>query len=130
MIDYVIYQQLGLVISRWGERADDEQMLDTYTRIYKDPDWRPGMDEFADLRGADLAGVSTKGLQRLAWMSEENQADADEVPRSAVLVDRDVNYGLARMYDALAADSQETVRLFHDVQEAADWLGVPASALD
>ncbi|MGI9627840.1 MAG: hypothetical protein ACR2QM_13470 [Longimicrobiales bacterium] len=130
MVAYDLRLQVGLLVTRFSGVVDDGQLVGVYTELVGHPEWRAGLDEFADLRGADLTAVSSEGLRRVAELSERLHSGADKVPRTAVLVDQDVNFGLGRMYEAFSAESPETLQLFRDLDAALEWLGVPPDVLD
>jgi len=130
MISHRIHPTLRIVVSRWTGGASDAELLDQYRTLYEDPDWQPGFAEIADLREADMSGVSSKGLAALAKMVEDYVKEAATEFKTAVIVARDVNYGLARVYESYSAQSPETVRVFRDPAEALSWVDAPSDLLD
>ena len=66
--------------------------------------------------------MTAAGLKRIAELA--TAAAGTVTSRAAVITDRELSYGLVRMYELLSAESPETVQIFHDPVEATKWLGV------
>jgi hypothetical protein len=76
--------------------------------------------ELVDLTGVVSEDVDTAVLREIA----DNLKRATKIQRMAVLADRELHYGLARMFQAYASDSPVAVRVFRDRDEALAWLGL------
>ena len=130
MIRYQIHPQQGLLVAVWSGEVADADLVPTYSRIYADPAWRPGLHELVDLRGANVDGITGDGLRALAALVSRCVGDAEQRFRTAVIVSQDIGFGLARMYGAYSAESPEEVQVFRDPQSALRWLGAAADLLD
>ncbi|MGH0038509.1 MAG: hypothetical protein ACQGVK_26030 [Myxococcota bacterium] len=53
----------------------------------------------------------------------QNMRGESRISRMAVLVGRELHYGLARMFQAYASDSPTDIHVFRDRDEALAWLG-------
>jgi hypothetical protein len=42
----------------------------------------------------------------------------------ALVVSRDMDYGLARMYEAYSQDLPVQIRIFDELEEAESWMGI------
>ena len=79
--------------------------------------------ELVDLSRADMRGVSTKALEKLA-----RQVDAVftrsgiESIKTAVYSPGDTTFGLGRVYEVWSDASPELVNVFRDRQKAINWL--------
>jgi hypothetical protein len=113
----------GRLVAVYVGRIDDEELLSESKAIYADSRWIPGMDELHDLSLADLSGVSAKGIRQLAAYSEDTLRNRGvESLRIAVYAPAPLPFGLARMYEAMAADSPESIRVCQSIEEAEAWL--------
>lgn len=126
-IEYRIDRAGGYVFVRIRGRIDDRRLLEGYRRLYSDPEWRPGLHEFVDTRGARGPDLSARALRDLADLTIQHTGGTRIPFRTAVVVERDVGFGLARMYEAFSDGSGEDVRVFRDVAEALDWLALPGA---
>ncbi len=48
----------------------------------------------------------------------------DEKSRRAIVADKDITFGMARMYEVFREDAPEEIKLFRDIAEARRWLGL------
>jgi hypothetical protein len=128
-LTHALHDDLRLLICTWSGVITDAEMLDGYRRAYADRRWRPGFNEVTDLRGADLRAITSDGLRGVQALVSESMTGFTGAFRTAVLAPTDLTFGLSRMYEAMAADSPESVRVCRDVHDAAAWVGIPATVL-
>ena len=79
------------------------------------PDYRPGMGVMHDQRLQKDAPSPEEGKSRAAYVV------ARGIPRWAVLVGSDVQYGMARLGDAHSAGTATEIQAFRDPAEAEAW---------
>ena len=78
-----------------------------------------------DLRKADLENMLTDQLERILNFTIRNQSKRPIGAKTALLVERDLEYGLSRMILILAEIGDMTkikLNIFRDYNEAIDWL--------
>ncbi|TLS67224.1 hypothetical protein FEF65_07225 [Mariprofundus erugo] len=79
--------------------------------------------ELADCRYLhDISALSSDGLMISAGMEKGQLRTAGS--KGAIVVANDVVFGLARVYAAIAAQSRIDSRVYRDLDEAVDWLGM------
>lgn len=128
-LSHTIHEDLRLLICTWSGVITDAEMLDGYRRAYADRRWTPGFNEVTDLRRADLSAVTSAGLRGVQALVSESTTGFTGAFRTAVLAPTDLTFGLSRMYELMAADSPESVRVCRDVDDAAAWVGIPVHVL-
>ena len=127
-ITHSILVQRRLVVTRLSGDIRDEEMLEAYRQLYSDPRWSPGFHEIADFRTANMRQVSNEAVARVGQLSERM---AKGIPfKTAVIAPTDLPFGLARMYEALAAESPEEVTVFRDEASALAWLELGPDLLE
>ena len=103
-------------------RVSQEELEDALGEVYGRPDFLPDADTLCDLREADLGQFSrtvVKGVVDYVAKYRGAQPGA----RTAVVVGRDLDFGLARMYEQmLVASTDVRVMVFRDIEEARTWL--------
>lgn len=98
------------------------QLREALERVYKRPDFDPGHHVLWDLRGADLKGFAAADVEETASLVAARWK-ATPGTRAALVVTRDVDYVLSRMYEQmLTANWQGEIRVFRDGDEALRWL--------
>lgn len=125
-----IYEEYGIVVSTLVRAISDDDLVTAYQELYENERWKPGFNEIVDLRRADMEGVTGEGLRRLSAMVDHYVHGRSEGFKTAIVASDDLPYGLARMYDAISTDSPENVRVFKELDEALDWIGIDGSLLE
>jgi len=109
--------------------VDDDELVDTYAAVLGDPDFDPTLSDLVDARGIRRVDVTPMGLRRLADLVQ--QIDRLALPtKVAIVADDNVAYETARMYETLrqAQHAPAVHRVFRDMAEARQWLGMEAGA--
>jgi len=110
-------------ISIWTGKITDQEILDAYKRFYTGPTWSPGMHELVDLADADFAEVTPAAIASLAaYVAKTLEEHGVQSSRAAVFCGRDLEYGVARMYDVFSEGSPEYSRVFRDREKARAWV--------
>lgn len=92
--------------------------------VVTDPRWTPGMGVFTDFREANASRLSSEDMRNYAVHLGSHTA-AIAGSRAATIVDKPLNFGMVRVWEAHAAIQGHPVehRLFQSVEEAEAWLG-------
>ncbi len=89
---------------------------------YRQPDYRPEANSLCDLREARVEAFTGTEVRRVVDTVLKHRG-APPGTRTAIVVGRDLVYGLARMFSQqLEAESPSDVRVFRDMDEAMAWL--------
>ena len=127
---YTVDAELQVVFVIHLGFVDDDEALAQNEKLQRDPLITPGLSYFVDLREARSEFRSTAMLKRLAERSKQWRADPSSGSRVAILVAKDISYGLARMFEGYSNADDNDFRIFLELQEAADWLGLPISTIE
>ncbi len=104
-----------------GTLTSDElesALLDSYRR----PDYRPEANSLCDLRDVGAQAFTGAEIQRIVGTVLKHRGAPPGI-RTAIVVGRDLVFGLARMFaHQLEAKSHSDVRVFRDMDEAKAWL--------
>jgi len=116
----------GIWIFRLSGVVEPKQVLEAYQEMRASPAFRPDSPRLWDARETEGGpAVAALDLVRMA------RSKGSEAPhRVAVLVQRDVDFGLSRIFQAHSEDArqQATVRVFRDRAAALAWLLGEASS--
>jgi len=86
------------------------------------PDFRPGADIIWDFRKVESEALSADQLREMVAFVA-GIADVRGINyKVAIVVERNVDFGLARMYEVFADDLPCELRVFRDLADAANWM--------
>ena len=98
-----------------------EDLIETIEEAFSRDDFEPGSDALWDLRGAMGKDLLAGNVRSLVDAVVKHRS-GDEGTRIAVVVARDLDFGLARMYEhMLEASTDVKVMVFRDRDEAEIW---------
>jgi hypothetical protein len=90
--------------------------------IYEEPDYNPDMDVLWDLREADLSSFEADDVDKLSDMVSKFWGTEGK-SRAALVVSKDLDYGLSRMYEMLLENRiSSIVRIFREIDAALEWI--------
>jgi hypothetical protein len=99
-----------------------EELIEALSRTYADSEYEPGACVLWDVTGAELHLFSRQDIRKIAEFVAGNRK-APPGARSALVVGRALDFGLARMYEQmLVASTDVSVMVFRDIDEARAWL--------
>lgn len=112
--------ELRCVFTRgWGVIVDAELFAHA-TSLRVHAGFHPGYRQCLDFHDVTLVGVTSEGIRRIA---ELNPFRPDAL--RAIVVNRVVMHGLARMYQLAGDLSHDHVRPLETLTDAFAWLGLP-----
>ena len=117
---YQIDKSLGVVFSVGSGVVTDAEMLRHQEQLRHDPDFQPTFSQLLDFNAMIEAQISAAAIQRLAGAGFFAKG-----ARRAIVVNSDVAFGLARMFQMHSDHSGEQIEIFRDLDKARQWLGLP-----
>jgi hypothetical protein len=101
-----------------------EAYVESFEALVSHASYRPGVNALWDFREAPLAGLPTETLRRIIRFSAERR-ELRRGARVAIVVSSDADFGVARIFEAVAADLPIQFQVFRDIGEAEVWVGGP-----
>ena len=120
MGDITITKHEGYVEYCLRGAFDDKGLYQAFHNIWKEADYELTHTLY-DLCSADLSGITSAGVKKLALMNQHLHSDAPEFP-IAILGDNDLRYGIARMSATINEFRNPNIRAFRDRDEAVSWV--------
>lgn len=115
-----------LIIHRLSGPVSLTAATKTYGAALDAEGFRKGMSVIWDLRRADLTPAgSFETISALAEHVREGVARRGRDYRTALVVSRDVDFGLSRMLIALFSDIPLNIRVFRSMDRAGEWVTAP-----
>ena len=98
-----------------------EEIKSSYEASLTHPDFQRDMHAIWDIRDADASEFDSQDVIRIARYFETQIKNRAEY-KVAVIVSRDLEYGLSKMYQVAAADLPAKIRIFNNLEEAKKWV--------
>jgi hypothetical protein len=119
---YRIDHERRLVLSRaWGVFTPQD-LFDHFARLATDPAFHPTYSQLVDLRDVERTELTPPIIRRHAL-----ERLFDRTAQRALVVSSPYHYELARIYAAFAEYASQNVRVFRDMHDAEEWLGLETS---
>lgn len=113
-----IEKTTGLAIATCSGMLRLNDALEGATALWRTRAW-PGRSAVWDFRAAEF-DVSESDVREIARFVLENQPESAP-SKVAFVTERDVDFGMARMFEVYREDSRTDFRVFRDYDEAIRW---------
>jgi hypothetical protein len=118
----LVDQSLGHVTHTAQGQLSLDEIRGAFRAALENPAYRRGMTVLWDVREATIAHLSAEDLRTLARFSHELRSVRGG-GRAAILVSRDADFGVARMFQLYADVFPWETMVFRDLGETIEWLG-------
>ncbi len=98
-----------------------EEFKSSYEASLTHPDFQTDMHSIWDVRDADASKFDSQDVIRIARYVETQIKNRAEY-KVAVIVSRDLEYGLSKMYQVAVADLPSKIGIFNNLEEAKKWV--------
>lgn len=123
-MDIKVDAQRGFVrIVLVGEQSLEE-IKQAFSSLLEHPDYRPGMNRLWDIREASVSSLTADQLRDIERHARALEPTPEHL-RVAVLVSRDVDFGVIRMLESLANEKAPVTVdscVCRDLAEAEEWV--------
>ena len=124
----IIREQKLAYIKCWGMVTTEEILLEG-TKLFSDEDWENGFNLLLDYREVTETDLCSQGIMKIVIQDKQNEFLFDK-SKCAVIADKDILYGLSRMWELLSIENKGEKMVFRDVNDALSWLGLSSEFLD
>jgi len=127
-ITYRIDEGLNCVIARFLGNVTGEELVQFIDGAFGDERIKAQNLRFNDLRG--ITGPrDAPELSHFASLAARYD-DAKPPERSAIVVNTDIDFGMARVFIGHLGEAGDAWQVFREAGEAARWLGLPEEMVD
>jgi hypothetical protein len=98
-----------------------DEIGEAFEALLEDPAFKPGLPVLWDLREASITSLSNLEIQQLLKLNAKRK-DARGSGRAAILVSKEVDYGIARMFQVYAEELPWETMVFRDFSQAEPWV--------
>lgn len=98
-----------------------QEIKSSYEAVLSHPDFQEDLCVIWDIRDADASKFDSQDVIRLARYFETQLKNRTKF-KVAIIVSRDLEYGLSRMYQVAAADLPAEIGIFINLEDAKKWV--------
>ncbi len=124
-LNYTIHAKGSLILERGCGVLSDADVTLHFQALANDQRIDPNTRVLSDLRGVEHIDLTEIGFRKALHNQDRIRAD-----KAAIVAPVDLTFGLSRIYETLATELANEVRVFRDWHEALHWLGAQHINLD
>ena len=117
----VIDKKTGVMIRTVTGEISFEEIKSSYEASVTHPNFQKDMNVIWDVRDADASKFDNQDVIRIARYFETQLKDHADY-KVAVIVSRDLEFGLSRTYQVAAADLPAKIEIFINLEDAKKWV--------
>ncbi len=114
---YRIDKSLGLVFTTAQGVLTGQDILMHLKSLRENPDFDPSYDQLVDFRDVTEIPISAGKMKAISTHHVFNG-------RGAVVAEKDIGFGMMRMYEVLSKFEPDQFKVFRNMAEARRWLGL------
>lgn len=113
----------GVVLFKGTGTFSVDEMTNGLAEVLADPAFKSEFNHLVDMRDVTEFEPRTPDIRGRAYRDRESvQFNSSRI---AIVSANDLVFALSRMYATLMEDSKVSVRVFREMSEAREWLGLP-----
>ena len=121
IVNTVVDKKAAVMIHTITGKMTFDEIKSSYEAILSHPEFQEDMNSIWDMRDADASEFDSQDVIRLARYFETKLKNRVEF-KVAVIVSRDLEHGLSRMYQVAAVDLPAKIGIFNNLEEAKKWV--------
>lgn len=121
IVNTVVDKKAAVMIHTVTGEITFEEIKSSYAASLTHPDFQKDMNVIWDVRDADASKFDSQDVIRIARYFETQLKNRAEY-KVAVIVSRDLEYGLSRTYQVAAADLPAKIGIFINLEDAKKWV--------
>jgi hypothetical protein len=118
--EFTIDTAAQIIRETWTDTVDLTQLKESSRSEWQHPDYHKNLHMIADFRQAKVDLSSNDIWTFVRWFSQN-----ESLGKLAVVVSREVGFGLARMFSSISEDNKqfsESMRVFYSLDAAEAWI--------
>jgi hypothetical protein len=128
-VEYSFTKEWKLVWVNITDTVTFEQMAAYLKSLSRDPRYRPPMNKLVDFRQCRDYALTREEAENFAGLNRDlGTVFSNE--KCAIVAPGDLEYGMSRVHEMYTTGSGLEITVFRQLQDALDWLGIDAEALE
>ena len=120
-VNTVVDKKAEVMIHTVTGKMTVEEIKSSYESVRSRPDFQENMNSIWDIRDADASKFDSQDVIKVARYFETQTKNRAKY-KTAVIVSRDLEYGLSKIYQVAAADLPAKIGIFNNLEEAKKWV--------
>ena len=121
VVNTVVDKKAAVMIHTVSGEMTFEEIKSSYEAILSHPDFQDDMNSIWNIRDADASKFDSQDVIKIARYFETQTKNRAKY-KVAVIVSRDLEYGLSKTYQVAAADLPAKIGIFNNLEEAKKWV--------
>ena len=117
IVNTVVDKKDAIIIHMVTGEITFEELKSSYKAILSHPDYQEDMNSTWDIRNADASKFDSHDIMRIASYFEAQLKNRAEY-KVAIIVSRDLEYDLSKMYQVVSADLPPKIGIFDNLEKA------------
>ena len=124
-IETTVYKEPQVIIRTATGQLTFEEVKSAITGVAEMPGYAKGMSAIWDLRKANIYKFTEDDLYRIVEVIKGGIEDRGTGFKLALVASEDFEFGMSRMWEAIAQDLPLEIKVFRDMDEARTWVVEP-----
>ena len=121
IVNTVVDKKASVMIHTVTGEMTFEEIKSSYEAVITHPDFQRDMHVIWNIRDADASKFDSQDVIKIARYFETQTKNRAKY-KVAVIVSRDLEYGLSKTYQVAAADLPGKIGIFNNLEEAKKWV--------
>ena len=120
---FVIDKHLNAIRETWTGNVTLQDLKESSQEEWSHPDYQKHLHMICDFRQATVSMSMGEVWTFVNWFGQN-----ESLSKHAIVVTREVGYGLARMFSSISEGTKQhsdSLRIFQSYEEAEKWIGEP-----
>ena len=118
--EFAIDKQAKVIRETWTGSIDLVQLKDSCRQEWAHPDYQKHLNMLSDFSRAKVEVTASEIWTFVRWFGAQ-----EVLGKHALVVSREVGFGLARMFSSISEDTKkhfQSMRIFYSTSDAEHWL--------
>jgi hypothetical protein len=120
-VNTVVDKKASVAIHMVTGEITFQEIKSSYESVRSHPDFKENMNSIWDIRDADASKFDSQAVIRIARYFEIQTKNRAKY-KVAIIVSRDLEYGVSRKYQVAAADLPAKIGIFTNLEDAKKWV--------
>ena len=129
--NYIINKEMKLNFVNASGLVSGKEIIETTTKMFKDPDWKFVRKQISDFREAKELIITSQDFEKIIEVEKKQQPLQEiihngETGKLAIVAKKEIYDIVFKLYSIKTKDGFHKTGIFNDMDEAVVWLDFPS----